>query len=301
MDEQPGPAAVFSGSQASCREAMLVLEAKGILNELIEFDGAWTVFVPSADLDSARDEIRKYAAERSVVRQMPRPVIPFAGAGMGAALYCALMILVAYCAGNQMFGIDWFDAGSLYVHHAGGQGGGEWWRTITALTLHVDQAHLLGNLLFGAGIGVLAGRLYGPGVAWASILTAGAIANYLDMLIAPSTHRAVGASTAIFAALGLMAGFSWRQRLPLKEQFRYRWAPLFAGICLLALLGAGGEHVDVLGHVLGFLTGLAGGWMFARWHAVRERAFGAQAAAAAVAAILPATAWWLALRHAAPL
>jgi rhomboid protease GluP len=298
MDEQPTPAAVvsvafFQGSQASCRETMLVLEAQGIGNELVEFDGVWTVFVRPADLESARDEIRKYAAERSVVRQMPRPVVPFAGAGMAAALYCAMMMLVAYCAGNQMFGIDWFDAGAL--------GGGDWWRPITALTLHVDQAHLLGNLLFGAGIGVLAGRLFGPGVAWASILAAGAIANYLDMLIAPSTHRAVGASTAIFAALGLMAGFSWRQRLPLKEQFRYRWAPLFAGVCLLALLGAGGEHVDVLGHVLGFLVGLAGGWMFARWHAVRERAFGAQASAGAVAAILPATAWWLALRHAAPL
>ena len=102
---------------------------------------------------------------------------------------------------------------------------GEWWRAVTALTLHLDQAHLLGNLLFGVAIGFLAGRAFGPGIAWASILAAAAVANYADMLISPSTHRAVGASTAVFAALGLLVGFAWRHGLTLRERFNYAYAP----------------------------------------------------------------------------
>jgi hypothetical protein len=57
---------------------------------------------------------------------------------------------------------------------------------------------------------------------------------------------------------------AWRQRLTLRERLWYRWAPLIAGVCLLTLLGAGTEHVDVLGHGLGFLFGLAVGWVCVR-------------------------------------
>ena len=181
-------------------------------------------------------------------------------------------------------------------------GAGEWWRAITALTLHYDQAHLLGNLLFGVVIGSLAGRLFGPGIAWASILAAGACANYLEMLIAPPPHRAVGASTAVFAALGLLTGFTWRLRLRAAERFRYRWAPLFAGVCLLGLLGTGAggaEKVDVLGHVLGFAAGTALGWMFVRDGMPRlHRGRVPQFAAGALALLAVAAAWSFALRSA---
>jgi rhomboid protease GluP len=122
----------------------------------------------------------------------------------------------------------------------------------------------------------------------------------LDMLIAPSTHRAVGASTAVFAALGLLSGFAWRQRLALRERFRYRWAPLFAGVCLLAFLGAGDQHVDVLGHALGFMTGIAVGWIYAHPGVLKNRSGGLQASMGAAALGVIAAAWAIALHHAAP-
>src|SRR6266850_2241808 len=175
---------------------------------------------------------------------------------------------------------------------------GEWWRAVTALTLHLDQEHLLGNLLFGIGIGVLAGRMFGPGCAWLGILLSGAAANMIDMLVSPSGHRAVGASTAVFAALGLLAGFGWGERRTLRDRRFYRWAPLFAGVCLLALLGAGSEHVDVLGHLLGFMTGTAVGWMFARTGLPRTRSAAFQVTTGALAAAILGVAWVLALRHA---
>ena len=137
--------------------------------------------------------------------------------------------------------------------------------------------------------------MLGPGVAWASILGAAAIANYTEALIAPVTHRAVGASTAVFAALGLLAGLAWRQQLTRNQRRWYRWSPLVAGICLLTLLGAGGAHVDVLGHALGFLFGVGVGWFYARAGMPRNRGRPLQIATGAAAALLIFAAWIFAL------
>ncbi len=286
--------AVYRGTRAACFEHGLVLEAQGVAYDLVEIDGSWALLVPPASAGLARDELTRYAAERGTAREAPAAMTPFGGAAIGAAGYAIVLLLTAYCAGIQWLGVDWLDSGALDARPGGAS---EWWRSITALTLHLDQAHLLSNLLFGVGFGILAGRVFGPGFAWASILAAGAAANYLDMLISPQAHRAVGASTAVFAALGLLAGFSWRQRLTLREQFRYRWAPLFAGVCLLAFLGAGAEHVDVLGHALGFTAGIALGWVYARARLPRSRGSGIQAAAGTLALALIALAWLCALRH----
>ena len=136
------------------------------------------------------------------------------------------------------------------------------------------------------------------------------------MLISPPAHRAVGASTAVFAALGLLSGFSWRLRLTLKEQLRYRWGPLFAGLFLLALLGSGSgsggdgdgdgsgggtagaaEHIDVLGHALGFAVGTALGRAYARLGVPRTRRRGPQFAAGLVALAAIGVAWLVALRR----
>jgi membrane associated rhomboid family serine protease len=305
-------AVVFRGSKSLCREFSLVLEARGIEHEVRESvmqasvtpesavpqraarerAGAWVLTVRPALVHRAYDEISRYSAERSLPRSVPSPLEPFPGAGRGAIGYVLILLLTAYCAGIGLFGADWLSAGDL---DAGA--GREWWRALTALTLHLDQEHLLGNLLFGVVAGIAAGRLLGPGVAWASILGAGALANYVEILIAPPDHRAVGASTAVFAALGLLAGLAWRQRLTLRERGWYALAPLIAGICLLTLLGAGGAHVDVLGHALGFLFGVGVGWVYARAGIPRHRGNRLQVAAGVGAALLVCAAWFLALGH----
>jgi rhomboid protease GluP len=119
------------------------------------------------------------------------------------------------------------------------------------------------------------------------------------MLISPPTHRAVGASTAVFAALGLLVGFAWRHGLSLRERFAYAYGPLFGGVVLLALLGAGDEHVDVLGHALGFIAGVATGWLYSRLGIPRNRGRGVQRASGAAALALVALAWMLALHRSA--
>ena len=284
---------VFEGSRSACAEAALVLEAKGIPYELEPSGANWVLKTAPASSLSARDELARYAVERRAPRPRAPTLVAFPGAGFGTAVFTVVLMAAAYCTGIQAFGVDWLAAGSLDARVGGA---GEWWRAVTALTLHLDQAHLLGNLLFGAVFGTLAGGAFGPGIAWSSILAAGALADYLDMLISPSEHRAAGASTAVFAALGLLSGFSWRLRLNLRERFRYRWAPLFGGLFLLTMLGAGGERVDVLGHALGFAMGIALGWIYARLGIPRSRAAAPQWVAGSAALAVIVAAWVLALR-----
>lgn len=293
-DSGPEPAMVpvFRGSAAEGLEFGLVLDAKGISYERVQAAGLWELLVAPGAAEAAHEELDRYAEERKLRRQAPPPFHPYPGSAVGAATYAAVLILTAYCAGIQLAGVDWLEAGAL-------QSAGvaiEPWRAVTALTLHLDQEHLLGNLLFGVGIGMLAGRMFGPGLAWLSILLAGATGNALDMWISPPWHRAVGASTAVFAGLGLLAGFGWGQRLNLRERRLYRWAPLTAGVSLLALLGAGNDHVDVLGHLLGFVTGTGLGWVFARMGVPRTRSAAFQVVAGSAALLLIGAAWLAALR-----
>jgi rhomboid protease GluP len=285
--------AVFRGSKRLCNEYSLVLEARSIEHEILQNGELWSLCVPPTLLARAYEEIDRYAAERSLPRRAAEPVIaPHPGAAIGIFFYIFILLAVAFAAGAQLFGADWLTLGSLDASARG-----EWWRSLTALTLHLDQEHLLGNVLFGVVAGIAASRLLGPGVAWASILAAAAIANYTEALITPIAHRAVGASTAVFAALGMLSGMAWRQRLTLRERLWYRWAPLIAGICLLTLLGAGNAHVDVLGHALGFLFGLGVGWIYIRADMPSHRGRRRQLVAGAGALLAICTAWFLALRH----
>ncbi|HEV7614386.1 MAG TPA: rhomboid family intramembrane serine protease [Steroidobacteraceae bacterium] len=292
-DPPQAGAVVFRGSQSLCREFSLVLEAQGIEHAVQETAASWVLTVAPDLVHRAYEEISRYSAERSAPRRAAHRMEPLPGAAIGAIGYVLILLLTAYCAGLGLFGADWLALGALDLGARG-----EWWRAVTALTLHLDQEHLLGNLLFGVVAGMGAGRLLGPGVAWASILAAGALANYVEILVAPDAHRAVGASTAVFAALGLLTGLAWRQRLTIRERRWYAVAPLIAGICLLTLLGAGNAHVDVLGHALGFLFGVGVGWLYARAGMPRNRGKRLQIVTGAVTAVVVCAAWILALWHA---
>jgi len=290
---------VFRGSRATSLEYGLVLEAKGIPYQSIALEREWILAVTPDLAAEARQELERYAEERLIKRERAPSIVPFEGAGFGAIGYVFVLLIVAYCAGASLFNADWFSIGALDASRPANQ---QWWRAFTALSLHAGPEHLFGNLFFGIVAGGLCSRLLGPGVAWLSILLAAAGANMLELWIAPMGHRAVGASTAVFAALGLLAGYAWRQRLSLRERWLYRWAPLIAGASLLTLLGAGAgtEHVDVLGHLLGFLGGVAVGWAHAQARMPRSRAVGLQIGAGALALVLLGGAWALALCYGRP-
>jgi membrane associated rhomboid family serine protease len=163
-----------------------------------------------------------------------------------------VLLGVAWALSNGLVRLDAFDMGEL---DAARIQAGEWWRAWTALTLHLDGPHLAANLGAGVWFGYLAGRQMGSGTAWLLTVTGAAIANLLEGLLGPPEHRAVGASTAVFSALGAMSAYSWRERFALPQRWARRWGPLVAGVILLGWTGSAGEGTDVVAHLGGFAVG----------------------------------------------
>jgi membrane associated rhomboid family serine protease len=241
-----------SARLGECEERAFVLTAVGVPSEIVRSGADHVLMVEPLAVEAARAHLERYDEEaRPVASPVPRPLHPDAWAG--CAIYVAVLIAVAWAVSHGVGPLDAFDAGEL---HAAAVRHGEWWRAWTALTLHYGLAHLSANLGAGAWFGYLAGRQFGPGTAWALIVNGGALANLIEGLLAPGSHRAAGASTAVFTALGLLAAFSWRGRRALEEHWAIGWSPLVAGVILLGWLGTAGAHTDVFAHLMGFLLGV---------------------------------------------
>jgi membrane associated rhomboid family serine protease len=193
-----------------------------------------------------------------VPRSTPRLVPEFQNAVPGVAIYIVIVCLVAWLTGESAFNRDWLSAGRVDGELIRA---GEWWRTLTALTLHSGLRHLAGNIGFGALFGILAGRLFGSGLTWFCVLIASGLANTLNTLLLASDHRSIGASTAVFAALGLIAGFVWRAKLMAQDRWAYRLGPIVGGIALLAYTGTGGPDTDIGAHLAGFVCGFGIGML----------------------------------------
>jgi len=135
--------------------------------------------------------------------------------------------------------------------------GGEWWRPFTAMFLHSDLIHLAGNLIFGSVFVLLAARTLGPLIAWPLIITSGLAANIITAAYHyPDPFQAIGASTAVFGALGLITGAGILTRRPTHQRLASLLVPLAGGFALFGWLGLGGPGVDMLGHAAGFASGV---------------------------------------------
>ncbi len=210
----------------------------------------------------------------------------------GVMAYIFVIAAVAWMSGKAYFGWDWLGAGRIdgtLIRD------GEWWRAITALSLHGSIKHILGNMVFGLLFGLVAGGLLGSGIAWLSIVVAGALGNLLNVLLLDATHRSIGASTAVFAALGLISGFVWRAKLMKQDRWAWRLGPIVGGIALLAYTGTGDANTDVGAHLAGFICGFLGGLLWTKIADVKELA-AMQRLAAAFAAALLVGAWATALQ-----
>ncbi|MCH8241558.1 MAG: rhomboid family intramembrane serine protease [Planctomycetes bacterium] len=244
-----------------CSEYALVLRAAGI-DYLVQKEAReLTLVVAAEDAARARAELDAYARENVDQHVHAETVHPQSDGWLGVFGYVAVVVLVTYLDHQNTFAADWSEAGKT---QAGLIRDGQWWRVVTALTLHADLFHLLSNVVFGSLFGLFAGQMLGSGLAWASILAAGAMGNLLNALIRHGAHTSVGASTAVFAALGLVAGYAWKRRSYPNEPKLARWAPLVGAVVLLSYLGTGGVRTDVAAHVMGFLSGMLLGAIYGK-------------------------------------
>jgi len=239
-----------SGSEGDCRERALVLQAVGTEYQVYRDANEFVIAVVAADAARSRAELDAYASENRDWQSAPPAARQRADGWNGILGFVAVLSVMAVLQQRNAFGIDWFANGKT---HASLIRSGEWWRTVTALTLHTDLEHVLSNLVIGSLVGLFAGQSLGSGLAWFCIVLAGALGNFLNAWVRPADHTSVGASTAIFAALGLLAAHAWWQGRKRRTSRLERWAPLIGGAVLLGFLGTGGGRTDVPAHVFGFL------------------------------------------------
>ncbi len=288
---EPHPHRILhSGSKRELEQPSLVLTALGIENA-IDFDGhGWGLWVADADSVRAEAELASYA-EEARSRPPPRPNVVVVDNGVpGVLAYLCVIWLLPSLEADATFGWHWLSIGQM---DAGLVMAGEWWRTITALTLHANLGHLMANSIAGIVFGVLVGRHFGSGLGWLLVLACGAIGNGIDAMFQASDFRSIGASTATFASIAIVGAFVWRRGYYRTLDWRRSFAPIFAALALLAFTGIEGENIDVVAHVAGFAVGLLCGLVAAPFDLRRIGAFGQTLCGAAAVALLVA-AWTLA-------
>jgi len=279
-------------NEVRANELALVLIARGIPHQRQAGATGLELWVPVDNAAAAAAELGQYRRENA--RRVGTRPLDLVGSGLpGVAAYVAVLLVVFVAARESLLGFDWYGAG---MSRASAVSAGELWRTVTALTLHVELAHLSGNLVFGAFFGWFVGRYLGVGVGWLTVIASAAVANALSAWLQGPDHRSLGASTAVFAALGMLVAYTWRRGFWRATPWRARVAPIVAGLGLLAFTGTAGENTDIGAHLLGFCVGFGGGLVLARgltpvW--LKNRRLQAGCAVAAWVAVVAAWTWGL--------
>lgn len=234
------------------RDWSLVLQARRIPCRT-RFEGTGgKLLVPVGQFERALEELRLHEEEN--LHWPPPPPQPRTQAENNMTTVAVLVLLATFhnvtlldihLAGR--YPVDWVALGNA---HAAKILDGELWRLFTSLTLHADWQHLLGNLLIGGIFIIRLARDLGSGLCWTLLLASGALGNLLNALLHDPSHRAIGASTAVFSAVGIIAALSV---VRYRSSLRRRWPlPIAAALALLALLGTGGENTDLGAHLFGF-------------------------------------------------
>jgi membrane associated rhomboid family serine protease len=272
----------------------LVLESRGIPGRIERWGLGWHLVVPPQLLTVANDELVQFEQAN---RNWPPPAPP--PRPLAANTLPTLSILILLATFHNITRLDIAFPGIAYVDwavlgsaHTARIMDGEWWRLVTALTLHADWFHLFSNLAIGGGFVICLCREFGSGLSWSLLLGSGILGNLVNALLQFPEHRSVGASTTVFGAVGIFAAISL-----VRQRSRRRWLlPVAAALALLVLLGSEGKNVDLGAHLFGFFCGfglgLASEYMVGRY-GIPGRFLNLLLAAAS--SLLVGGAWWAAV------
>ncbi len=279
--------------RGDCREIAVVLEAAGIGFRTIRDGIDWVIVVHASETRAAYVEIGAYLNENRIEPPQVEHFRYHTGAWIGVCAFVATIVAVDILKVQHVFDIDWVRHGrtdALAIQ------AGQWWRAITALTLHADAAHLIGNACVGGLFGFFAGQLLGPGLAWLTILLSGSAGNLANGFFREEPHTSIGASTAVFAALGLVASYVWIRRSDL-ELIRFRrWRPMVGALILFGYFGTGGARTDILAHAWGLVCGIAFGVVLGVTHWRIEKRSNIQLACGVTAFVFLVSGWFVAIR-----
>lgn len=229
----------------------LVLNSAGIGHRVVLSDGGYRIDVTETAVDAAARTIDSYLAENpaSTTPTTPPPFhMPVAAVAVALTLLTVHLAIVTSSAPQDYARVFGADARRIVS--------GELYRCVTALLVHADAAHVGGNMvglvLFGSAVCTLAGS----GVGWMMILCCGIVGNLVNAMVHSHGHLSVGASTAVFGALGILCAV--RATAAIRTGHGWKRVALLvgAGVALLAFLGTGANS-DLGAHFFGCLAGIA--------------------------------------------
>jgi membrane associated rhomboid family serine protease len=264
---------------------LLVLEAKKIPHVFFPNRGHPVLYVPPLYEGVALHEILAFESEQSIPIFAP----PVRDNAAGVLFFISLLVIwhglrwhwftlqlpsppfpPAAKDWVELFALDVYRTRTLH----------EWWRTLTALTLHADTPHLASNAVFGLLFFLLLCRRTGLGLGIALTLAASVLGNVGNAVTREAHVTSLGFSTALFAAIGSLCAFAAADALrhhlrfahtassaeasagivtaaALRTLLRRLSLPLASGMALLGILGGGGEaRTDYAAHIWGFCSGL---------------------------------------------
>ncbi len=256
---QTAPVSLFTGGNPEeLRVFSLVLSAAHIPHALVsQTETSWEISVAGSHAERAEHEIAAYVEENSNWPvQLPiaeyRPIFRLL-----SPFVVGCLVLLHLQSGNWEQHSRWFLAGagdSTAILE-----GGQYYRLITALTLHADGLHLLGNCLLGGFLLHYYFQILGNGIGFAGLLITAALANLLNVIAHGPGHHFVGFSTAVFSVIGMLSSLNYRRHSSLGRTRLLM--PFMAGSAMLAMVGSSGEHTDLGAHFFGLVVGLTAGYL----------------------------------------
>ena len=277
-------------SQAQALDWSLVLISQGIESVPIrrEEDGAWVLEMAEQNFVHAKESIAAYERENTTAwrRELKWTGLLFDGR---AVIWFGAVALFHFWVLHSP--IDFKTAGMV---DRSAVLNGEWWRLFTAVTLHADAGHLMGNVTTGIVFLGLAMGCLGAGTAMLLSFAGGALGNVATLALHDGPFRSLGASGMVMAALGLLTAHSLMFS---RHEKRAVWIGrgVIASCLLVVLLGLSPKS-DVIAHLGGFVAGTALGMIAVRYRNVSARG-GFNVTAGIICAALVGLTWILALRE----
>lgn len=237
-------------NEEKSHEWSLVLTAMGIEHSIIRSVSGWLITVDEFRQRDAEEQVRLYEKENADPPIMETELIRYER--YFPILFPVLLYLFHAYLVNSLAGHEWVEVGNASSRKILQ---GEWWRCVTALTLHSDLAHLLSNIFFGTIAATALCQQTGKGLGWFLILMSGAMGNFGNALLyGTMPHRSIGASTAVFGAIGILGSFRvFAKDMPNRWK---AWVYFAGAMGLLGFIGSGGERTDISAHLFGFAAGI---------------------------------------------
>lgn len=249
----------FSSYEASGDCVLLVL-SMGIPCWIYLRDGYYEIVVEHAHVPAVRKQMELSMRENAHWPPLPVREKPSMrrNVSLGVPLLIAGVMSLFYALQHHLFATGILahaaalDAREVVDNH-------EWWRPLTALMLHGDLAHLIGNLGMGFVFGWFLTRSWTLWIMLPSVLLSSWVGNMVNAWYHyPDSHLSYGASTAVFALVGLLVGNAMMEGVPPagKHPLVRLFFPLLTGIILLGWWGTSGINTDVSAHVFGLAAGI---------------------------------------------